>query len=155
MTWRAFPLVLALGLVATGCPMGPFSGGYLRGEVHAEPVRDWTFVEETETCQLETNPDEPHSVNTWCVGWRGDLYVPTSMILGPVDPSGREWVRNVQSEPEIRIRIDGRVYELEATQVTDNAEYARVIAALEAKYDVDPADREPEREIWLFRLHAR
>ena len=157
MSLRVVCSISILALVVTGCPLGPLPGGHLRGDVHSQPITDWTFVEDTETCQLETNPDDPHSVNTWCTGWQGSLYVPTSMILGPVVPSEREWVRNVEGDPEVRIRITGTVYELDATQVTDDAEYAGAISALETKYqdEIDPADRDPEREIWLFRLRPR
>ena len=139
----------------TACPIGPFSGGHLGGEVQSEPVADWSFVNETETCQLETNPDEPHSVNVWCAGYGENAYVPSSMILGPTVPTEREWIRNVQANPAVRLRVEGRVYELEAVRVTDDAEYAAVLALLEQKYEADPADREPDREIWLYRMQAR
>ena len=123
---------LVAAFVFLGCPLGPFSGGSLRGAVYeGDDVDDWTFVGDVETCQLETNPSEPHSVNTWCIGSGPYLYIPTSMILGPVDPSEREWVQNVQSDGEVRVRIAGTVYEL------------------------DPDDRDPEREIWLFRMQPR
>ncbi len=148
-------LVACVGLIGTGCPLGPLSGGRLGGDVYSQPVTDWTFADDTETCQIETNPDDPYSVNTWCTGWQGNLYVPTSMILGPVVPGERQWVRNVESESEVRVRIDGVVHELAAARVTDDAEYAAVLAKLEEKYELDPADRDPEREIWIFRLGPR
>jgi hypothetical protein len=149
-------VLLAFVVLATsGCPLGPLSGGRLSGDVHTGAVSDWTFLESEETCQLETSPDDPHSVNTWCIGWNGSLYVPTSMIRGALHPSERAWVLNVQSDPEVRVRIDGTVYELVAEEVNDDAVYASVLAALEEKYSADPADREPEREIWLFRMRAR
>jgi len=42
-----------------------------------------------------------------------------------------------------------------ASRVEDAGEYDRARAALEAKYDLDPAERDPEREIWIFRLDPR
>lgn len=154
MRWTR-AIVAVVALAGAGCPLGPFSGGHLRGDVYTQRVSDWTFVEDAETCQLETNPDAPHSVNTWCTGWRGNLYIPTSMILGPPVPAEREWVRNVQSEPDVRVRVDGMVYELVAKQVSNDSEYAAVLVALEAKYELDHADRDPAREIWIFRLESR
>ncbi len=77
------------------------------------------------------------------------------MILGPEDPTEREWVRNVDMHPEVRIRIDGTIYPLRAVRVEDEAEFERARSALEAKYELDPADRDPEREIWIFRLEPR
>lgn len=155
MNRTALVSLVGLALFLTACPIGPFAGGRLSGDVHSGGVADWAFVEDVETCQLETNPDDPHSVNTWCLGWEGDLYVPTSMILGPTDPSERDWVVNVQSDPAVRVRVEGVVYELEAERVMDDEVYGAVLAALEEKYDADPADREAEREIWLFRLRER
>lgn len=145
----------ATAVMLVGCPLGPLSGGRLAGPVEPPPPGDWSFVERTERCQLETDPDAPHSINCWCVGWGRHVYVPTSMILGPPDPSEREWVRNVESESEVRLRVDGRVFELDAVRLPDGVEYDEALAALEEKYEVDPAEREPEREIWIYRLEPR
>ncbi len=147
--------LVAVALLAAGCPLGPFSGGHLGGDVQPAPVSDWSFVNDSETCQLETNPDDPHSVNVWCAGHGENVYVPSSMILGPTVPTERQWIQNVQANPAVRLRVEGRVYELEAVRVTDDGEYATVLAVLERKYDADPADREPDREIWLYRMQAR
>lgn len=147
---------IALILVLAGCgPLGPLSGGALSGPVHSKPVDDWSFVAEQENCQVETKPAEPHSVNTWCLGLGGRLYVPTSMIRGPKLPSEREWVLNAVADPRVRIRVGDQVYERVAVRVTDGSEYDAARGALEKKYALDPADRDPEREIWIFRLDPR
>ena len=151
---RALGLCVLLALAGCG-PLGPLSGGKLGGSPHTRPVADWAFVAEQETCQLETNPADPYSVNTWCVGIGARLYVPTSMIRGPKLPSERDWVKNVANDPAVRIRIGDAVYERVAVRVTDVAEYDAARAALEQKYELDPAERDPEREIWIFRLDAR
>jgi len=105
--------------------------------------------------QVETRGAEPHSVNTWCAALDGKLYVPTSMIRGPKNPAEREWVRNVQRDPAVRLRVGDTLYDLVAVRVTDPAELEAARARLEAKYALDPAERDPEREIWIFRLEAR
>lgn len=148
---RGSSLVLLLALAGCG-PLGPLSGGALRGPVHEGAVHDWSFAAGVETVQLETNPSDPHSVNTWCVGLDGKLYVPTSMIRGPKSPDERDWVKNVLANSAVRIRIDGEIYPLIATRVGDAAEYDAARAALEKKYGLDPAERDPERVIWIFRL---
>lgn len=156
-TSRAIALLSLVGAtVALGCPLGPFPGGRLRGPVDPPPRQDWSFVRRAERCQLETNPDDPHSINCWCVGWGSRVYVPTSMIRGPLDPAERGWVKNVESESEVRLRVDGRIYELDAVRVPEGGdEYDEVLAALEEKYGLDPAERDPEREIWIYRLEPR
>lgn len=143
-------------VVFTGCggPVGPISGGALSGEVKAAPS-DWTFVESVEQVQLETNPEAPHSVNTWIGTNAGALYLPTSMIRGPKLPTEREWVRNVEADDRIRLRIGDDLYELRAERVIDEAEAAAARAALEKKYELGAGDMDPEREIWIFRLVPR
>ena len=149
-------LAAVLLCLALGCgPLGPLSGGRLAGALQTAPVTDWSFTESLETVQLETNPAEPHSVNTWCVGIGPRLYVPTSMIRGPKVPGERDWVKNVTADPRLRIRIDGELYERTAVRVTQPVEYESVRAALERKYGLEPEDRDPEREIWIFRLEPR
>jgi hypothetical protein len=155
MRKTALFLASTLVVAATGCPLGPFAGGRLGGEVHSDAVADWAFVGDEQNCQLETNPDDPYSVNTWCVEWHDALYVPTSMILGPKDPSERRWVENVQSDPEVRVRVGGVVYELVAEQVRDDLVYDSVLVALEEKYGLDPEARDPDREIWIFLMRPR
>jgi len=154
---NAGALALLLGsafLLACG-PVGPCAGGALSGEVGPSQIQDWSFAAEIATAQLETRPDEPHSVNTWFVGIGASLYVPTSMIRGPRTPTERSWVSHVSIDPRVRIRLGEPVFERVAVRVTDESEYERARAALEAKYDLDVADRDPERTIWIYRLEPR
>ena len=83
------------------------------------------------------------------------LYLPTSMIRGPKDPSERGWVANATADPLVRIRLDGRVYERRLERVGAGSEYDSARAALELKYELDRDERDPEREIWIYRLAPR
>jgi hypothetical protein len=143
-------------LMTTGCgPIGPFAGGSLSGTRGPATVHDWSFAEPIETAQLETRPTDPHSVNTW-FAWIGErLYVPTSMILGPKDPAERSWVVHVSQDARVRIRLGDSVYERTAVRVTDPAEYDAARAALERRYELEVEDRDPERDIWIYRLDPR
>jgi len=145
-------LLLASACVACG-PIGPVAGGRLRGTPHEGNLPSWEFVADVETVQLETGPDDPYSVNTWIGSYEGGLYVPTSLILGADDPTEREWVRNVEADPRVRLRIDGTVYELQARRVEDEATLEAVRASLLAKYDSE-ADDHAERA-WIYELGAR
>jgi len=147
--------IVMLALLGLGCPIGPFSGGRLSGEVRPAHGADWSALADVENCQLETNPGAPHSINCWCAASHGKVYVPSSMILGPTVPTEREWVRNVQADPAVRLRVGASVYELTAVRVEDATEYESARSALEARYELDPAERDPEREIWIFRLEPR
>jgi hypothetical protein len=152
---ETFACVVVVLLVAACGPLGPLSGGALRGTLQKDSVPDWSFTAEHDTLQLETNPDDPYSVNTWCVGVADRLYVPTSMIRGPKSPAEREWVQHATRDPRARIRIGDALYERHAVRVTDTAEYDAARAALASKYELAPDDLDPEREIWIFRLDPR
>lgn len=150
---------LAMGglmVLSLGCgPIGPFAGGALRGVVETEAVIDPAWGEGVERAQLETRPSDPHSVNTWFLIDQGTLFVPTSMILGPKEPTDRSWVTHVAEDPRVRIRIGERVFERRATKLPAGAEAERIRSALEARYALDVADRDPERIIWIYRLDPR
>lgn len=148
--------MVVLCTLAIGCgPLGPIPGGRLSGEIGSDRIVDWRFASEDMTAELETRPSEPHSVHTWFVALGPDLYVPTSMILGPKDPAQRSWVSHVREDPAVRIRLEGRVFERVARRVEDPAEYDRARGALEAKYEIEESQRDPDRVIWIFRLDPK
>ncbi len=152
---RPFRLVLllvpALGLLACG-PLGPFSGGRLRGEVAAMPA-PWPDLSGVENAQLETNPDDPHSINIWCADVDGAVFVSTSLILGPEEPTERTWVKNVSKDPDVRLRVDGTVYEARLTKLEDAALREQVLARFEAKYGELSPERTPGA--WIYRVAPR
>ena len=150
-----FGVLAVIAFVGCG-PLGPIPGGALSGEVGPTTVDDWSFAADVENAQLETRPDDPHSVNTWFAPVRGNLYVPTSMILGPKTPSERSWVMHVTQDDRVRIRLGEIVFERRARRVADGSdEYAAARAALEVRYEIEAEDRDPERVIWIYRLDER
>ena len=58
-----------------------------------------------------------HSVTTWFASVGPDLFVPTSMISGPKEPSERSWVSHVREDSRVRIRLGDLVYERMAKKV--------------------------------------
>lgn len=152
---RLLPLCTIASLGLACGPIGPFPGGALSGEVHHERVADWSFSDDAHTIQLETDSQDPRSVNTWCVGYQGNLYIPTSLIMGTENPAERGWVQNVLRDPLVRVRIDGTVYELRAERVDDPTELEAVRAKFIAKYDEVEAGEEQAENAWIFRLVSR
>lgn len=147
---------LALAFASQGCggcgPIGPFSGGRLSGEGVAWPT-DLSGIAAFEQAQLETNPDDPHSINIWFVTESGDLFLATSLLRGPDEPEERDWVRNVAADPRVRIRIDGLVYRARLKVLEDGEERARVFRAYLEKYpDLDPSREDAAR---FFRVVPR
>ncbi len=155
-TARIATLLLTLGLLCSACggPLGPMAGGTLSGPEHSGDEPDWdALLNEIENIQIESNPADPYSVNVWATGHSGALYVPTSLILGPDDPTERTWVNNVVQNPSVRLRIDGTVYPRTAVRVTDEELVATVRSLLMAKYQED--EDEHSSKAWIFRMDPR
>lgn len=154
--WFAKLAIVSLFVLAGCGPIGPIPGGALSGEVGSTDVKDWSFANNEENAQLETRPADPHSVNTWFASVGSNLYVPTSMILGPKAPTDRSWVTHVDDDDRVRIRLGDTVFERRARRVEDGSdEYVAARLALEARYEIKIEDRDPERVIWIYRLEPR
>jgi hypothetical protein len=143
------PRLLTLLLLATlGCngPMALLPGGELDGEERSAPA-DWTFAGDYGTCQLETRPEDPYSVNIAFTVLDGRLYINAG------DTETR-WVKNIASNPLVRLRMDGVLYDLRAERVTDAAEIAAFGAAWtsQSMFRRDPTELD---EVWLYRLVPR
>lgn len=141
-------LICLIGLFLTGCaePMIVLPGDALTGEVADAPL-DWTDLNAIQVAQLETNPDDPYSVNIWAAGIAGDLYVATG-------DDGTNWTEYIEQNRDVRIRLADKVFELQAMKVTDGAEKRKVAAEYVRKYDLDTDDN------WVltgqvFRLDRR
>ena len=143
---RFAAVLTLLSLAACNGPFVLLPGGELDGDVTAVPS-DWSFSDEIDTVQLETQPSDPYSVNIWAVGVGPSLY----------DHAGANratWVEHMEANPDVRVRIDGKLYELRASRVEGQEEFDRVSSDYEEKYGSPP--RNPNvSEAYLFRLEAR
>ena len=139
-------LVLMTTAASCGGPFVLFSGGELDGPVAPAPA-DWGFTDEFGTVQLETQPSEPYSVNIWMVGIGDVVYVHAGA-------SRATWVEHMEADPNVRMRIDGTIYELSAARVTEQAEFDRFADVYEEKYGNRPRN-EDVGEAYLFRLTPR
>ena len=139
-----FVSLAAVLLVGCG-PVVMIPGGELSGTVREFP-ESWDFTDEVDTVQLETRPDDPYSVNIWCVRVGESLYV------GGTRDSA--WTRHVTADPNVRLRVGHDLYVLRATEASSDDEAAGFLAAAAEKYDreIDPALR---AEAILFRLDRR
>lgn len=137
-----------VGCRPLGCsPVGPIPGGKLSGEAAPQPD-DWSFSDEFKNIQLETDPDDPYSVTVWCATQQGQLYIAAAR------GTESRWASNLVDDPRARVRIDGRLYDRRAVQVTDAEETDSVLDMFVAKYDFDlPSEEERARAI-LFRMES-
>jgi len=126
-------------------PIGPLPGGTLRGQVTPVP-EDWASLADYRTIQLETRPDEPYSVNVWGIAAEEAFFIACR-------PDSR-WLPYVLENPNVRLRILDRLYELRAERSVDAGERARYFAAMKRKYDWEPDD-DDRATAWILRLTPR
>ena len=137
--------VIAL-LTFTGCDYTErFASGRLNGEVSPTPT-DWSLYDSTMLVQLETSPKQPYSVNIWGVGIGNNYYVAAG------EASEADWANHIERNNAVRLRIEERIYLLDAHRVKDIKELVSVTAAFRNKYGgiqewVDTA--------WVYRLTSR
>jgi len=113
-------------------------GLWLSGEVVKEPIDNWDWVldvahpERGNTIMLETQTwyGIPYSV-TILPTPRGDkMYIGGSARdarLARVFPDYKQWWANVENDPRVRLKIDGKIYEMTAALVHDPVEFAEVL----------------------------
>jgi len=68
-----------------------------------------------------------YMVTIWFVVDDGKFYIGTANVK-------RQWVRNVQKTPQIRLSIGGEAFEGAARFLVDPAEHGRAMAAIRRKY---------------------
>jgi len=152
-TTRRLALLCALlvaSLVSLACdPVGPIAGGRLSGEVETQIPSDWSFTDAHDTVQLETGGDDPYSVNIWATALGGELYAASG------SSAESRWAANIEADPNVRLRIDGTIYELRAERIELTPEFqTNFRAAIEAKYDYE-IDEDDAAEAWVYRLQPR
>ena len=140
-------IALALSTLLWGCrgPVVLLPGGALDGAT-VPPPTDWSFTDEIEVLQLETQPADPYSVNVWVIALNEGLYVHSGS-------SHTAWVENMEADPRVRIKANESVYGLVATRVVSQDEFDRFISAYEEKYGSPPRNSDIG-DVYLFRLET-
>jgi hypothetical protein len=144
----ACSLLIALVTACSLDPSGERPGLWISGELAREPVSDWSWTSDVEEIAIETRTAYglPHSVTIWCVAIDGELYVGAS---APDFPRERRWVRNVRRDPNVRLGIDGRIYERRLELIGDAARTDAVNRAFGQKYRYD-VDEDPDPVVYWW-----
>ena len=143
--WRGLVLLLIWAAVGCNGPILVLPGGQLEGEVSPTP-KNWSSTE-NQTVQLETRPGDPYSVNIVCTVIDGSLYI----YAGDTET---QWVKNIEVNPAVRLRMKGVLYDLRAERVMDPAEISRFGQAWMSQSFFRRDPTEPDR-VWLYRLVSR
>lgn len=113
-------------------------GLWLKGELVREPVDNWEWV---------TAVDHPERGNTIMVETRTWYGIPYSVTILPTPrgdklyiggsargerlarefPHYKQWWTNVERDPRVRLKIDGKLYEVTAALVNDPEELASIL----------------------------
>lgn len=135
--------------VALSVPIEPEEqrpGMKLGGDLAADQIGDWSTYGGPKKIWVETNTwyGIPHSVTTISFAADGKFYVPCK------DCDTKSWPRNVDSNPQVRLKIGDELYERTAVRVTDATDLARIRSHLSGLMKGGPTD-----DIAIFRMDPR
>ena len=125
---------VALACALAGCidPSDRRPGLRLGGEVVSDLPDDWTWSNEFREIAVEVSTPYllPHSVTVWCAASEKGLF------LGARNPDDKNWPGWVTDDPDVRLKIGERVYEVRLAVIDDPAGLREVQRAYTAKYDL-------------------
>ncbi len=128
-------------------------GLWLKGEVVREAVTNWDWANDISdpirknSIMLETRTwyGIPHSV-TISPTARGDkLYIGGSeqdFRLQKTFPDSKAWWANIVRDPRVRMKIDGKIYEMTVSLIADRAEVAQIIGRDPVRKEIDADGKE-------------
>lgn len=125
-------VAVGVGVWTSRCPCERTPGFMLLGETVEETVADWRFVNDVPLCQLQvTAYGLPHAINLNCMATpEGRLFLSCSVC------DTKFWAKHVQPGSRGRLRLNGRVYPVTLTRVTDDATLDQAWRARVAKLQV-------------------
>ena len=149
----------------SGRTAGP--GLWLKGEVVREPVKNWDWVRQVNHpvrehfIMMETNTwyGIPHSV-TVRLNPRGDkLYLvgtAQGARLGKEFPDGKAWWKNVMRDPRVRMKIDGKIYEMTLVLINNRDEVTELTGRYPIQKRIGPDGSEQVTvEAHWFHVYQR
>ena len=144
--------LLAIVPWCVGCqPKDVVPGMWVRGDLVEEQIDDWRFTQKIEEIFIETRAwyRIPHSTTIWCGELSGKLYI------GSYGDQKKRWEKNIARNPEARLAIAGKIYEVTVTPVTDRALIDALHATYTQKYDMSEVFGDDLPEWWYYRVEQR
>ena len=128
-------------------------GLWLKGEAVEETVTNWDFINEVDhpvrgnSIMLETRTwyGIPHSVTVNARPRGENLYLSGSAQgdrLGEEFPRHKSWWTNIERDPRVRLKVDGKIYEATVALVRDYDEVVRLFGNDPITIEVDGDDNE-------------
>jgi hypothetical protein len=139
---RVTPLLMLslVAVVLSGCnPSDQRPGLWLTGQPAAFPA-DWSFTNDIKeiAIQVATPYLIPHSVTIWCASLDGQLYV------GARAPETKRWPGWVDRDPNVRLLIAGKLYDVTLVPLEDAATLARLMPVYTEKYALPTGAQPPD-----------
>jgi hypothetical protein len=147
----ACAIAIALTVACSIEPSDGRPGLGLSGEVHPQAVEDWSFTEDAHEIFIETVTSYwvPHSVTIWCVTVGNELYVAAD------DADKRSWVANVARDPNVRLKIKGKIYEQKLVPITDATTIASIDSGFVRKYKYEEEEADEDMTFGYWRVVER
>ncbi len=159
LRWLGIGVLVLLGLFVISVigarfadgPVAIFPGGpFTSGELVTDPDVDFTFAASIDEIEFELL-DPPRSRTVWIVVRDGRAYVPCGFLSVPL---WKQWPHEALEDGRALLRIDGKLYPVNAVRVTDPAVYAEVTGMVSKKYTGGRGAADPE-QVWIFRMDPR
>jgi hypothetical protein len=135
---KRLAIAAVLILMFSACePRDRTPGMWLSGETAQTPVSDWSFVDDQPEVFVQTHPwyGIPFSVTVVVARAGGRVYVPSIYDKPAEFPGSKYWNSVIADNPEVVMKMGGKLYLRRARLVTDAAEFDQALEALANKYD--------------------
>ncbi len=146
-------ITLATALVGTAVlarltsgPLGPFPGMAFEGAPSEVPLEE-ALPFEGDEIELQIPTDPPYTITTHAFEIDGSFYVGADFVF-----PFKRWVYIVQEDPEVLVRIGGRLFRRRAVFIQDRQESRRLLEELSRQRGHDPDDW--LTDVWFFRMDA-
>ena len=149
--FMACAIAIALTVACSIDPSDERPGLGLSGEVVQQAIEDWSFTSDAKEIFIETTTSYwiPHSVTAWCVTVGDELYVAAD------DADKKSWVANVARDPNVRLKIEGKVYEQKLVPVTDATTIASIDSGFARKYEYEEEEGDDDMTVGYWRVVER
>lgn len=129
LRWLALGLVVGIvgfgvwARLLAGGPVGPLPGGALSGELAEELPADWSFANRYDYLEVESRAFRlPYSRSVWFMAYDGRIHVLLASFFGDA------LQRRFAADPRVRIRLDGKLYDLVATPIAEAEQRGPILA---------------------------